>query len=399
MLALLQRRAWGLHYDGTLQLQGTWNRRDFFRTGISAALATALQEKAPAAATNASGEWRNRTEGMSYRRLGRTDYMVSEIACGGNTISPENYRHVEEAIDRGLNYLDTAPAYGRGQSELGYAKVIAGSRRDRVFLVTKVSAWDINRNTMFRAMFDDLAATEQKRIMGLVQEELERRRALDPDHICHYFPNQQNELERAVLANAMEAQYGKGIDRHREYGQRILDSVNRSLKALGTDHLDLLLAPHGASSAYEVTAFPEMFEAFEKLRTSGKVRHFGVSAHNDPGGVLDGAVQSGQYSAAMVAYNIVNRRYVDGALERAREADLGVVAMKVARPCHHGRGNGQPNDPRRVAMIDQAVPGDLKIPQKCYLWALRDPRIATVNSELKDSAMVRENLPLAAPRA
>lgn len=372
-----------------------WNRREFFRGGASAALALALRSKAAAAKADEPGEWRNRAAGMSYRRLGRTNYMVSEIVCGGNTIAPDNYRHVEEAIDRGLNYLDTAPAYGGGRSELGYAKVIAGAKRDRVFVNTKVSVWTSNRNQLFQAIFDSLAASEQKKVETRVREELERRRALDPDHVCDYFGGQRDALRASLLANAMEPGYGHRIDRPAEYGARILGSVDKSLRALGTDHLDLLMVPHGASSAYEVTAFPEVFEAFGKLRKSGKVRHFAVSAHSDPGGVLEGAVASGQYSAAMVAYNIVNRRYVDAALDAARDADLGVIAMKVARPCHHGRGNGQPNDPRRVAMIEEAVPGDLSVPQKCYAWALRDARVAAVNSDLKNSAMVADNLPLA----
>ena len=374
-----------------------WNRRDFL-TGSSAALIAGLRSKADAAPSGAGGEWRNRNPGIAYRRLGRTNYMVSEIACGGNTIAPDNFRHVEEAIDRGLNYLDTAPAYGAGRSELGYANVVAGAKRDRVFLVTKVSVWRKNRNALFRAMYDSLPASDQTRIQGRVRDELERRRALEPDHIRNYFGGQQRELEASLLSNAMEHEYGHRIDRPAEYRERLLGSVDQSLRALGTDYLDLLMVPHGANSAYEVTAFPEIFEAFETLHKAGKVRHFGVSAHSDPGGVLEGAVRTGQYSAAMVAYNIVNRRYVDAALDRAHEADVGVVAMKVARPCHHGRDNGQPNDPRRVAMIEEAVPGPLKVPQKCYLWALRDPRIATVNSELKNSAMVAENLPLAASK-
>lgn len=378
-------------------MDATWNRRDLFRSGASAALAFALRRKADAAAADSEGEWRNRVSGIAYRRLGRTNYMVSEIVCGGNTIAPDNYSHVEEAIDRGLNYLDTAPAYGRGRSELGYAKVIAGSKRERVFLNTKASIWNSNRNELFRRIYDSLPASEQARLRTKVRDELERRRALDPDHICHYFTGQQRSLEAALLSNAMEPEYGHKIDRPAEYRDRVLKSVDSSLRALGTDYLDLLMVPHGANSAYEVTAFPEVFEAFEILRKSGKVRHFAVSAHSDPGGVLDGAIESGQYSAAMVAYNIVNHAYVDQALDRARRADLGVVAMKVARPCHHGRGNGRPNDPRRVAMIENAVPGNLKVPQKCYLWALRDRRIAAVNSELKNSAMVAENLPLAAP--
>ena len=376
----------------------TWDRRDFLRSGSAAAVGLALQTKARAADSDGGGEWRNRVSGMSYRRLGRTNYMVSEIVCGGNTIAPDNYRHVEEAIERGLNYLDTAPAYGRGRSELGYAKVIAGAKRDRVFVNTKVSVWTSNRNALFRAIYDSLPETERKRIDRKIRDELERRQALDPDHICDYFGGQRGALEASLLANAMEPDYGSKIDRRSEYRERILESVESSLRALDTDYLDLLMVPHGANSAHEVTAFPEVFEAFETLRKAGKVRHLGVSAHSDPGGVLEGAVQSGQYSAAMVAYNIVNRSFVDSALETARQADVGVIAMKVARPCHHGRDNTTPNDPRRVAMIEQAVPGSLSVPQKCYVWALQDERVACVNSELKDSALVAANLPLAASK-
>ncbi|MYC66218.1 MAG: aldo/keto reductase [Acidobacteriia bacterium] len=370
------------------------NRREFVRGGSAAALAVALEAKA-ASKSDASAEWRNRNPDMAYRRLGRTNYMVSEIVCGGNTIAPDNFRHVEEAIERGLNYLDTAPAYGRGRSELGYAKVIAGSKRERVFLNTKVSVWNSNRNAIFKAMYDSLPGSEQAKVQSKVSQELERRKALDPDHICHYFGGQEGALRASLLSNAMERKYGDRVDRPSEYRDRLLASVDSSLRALGTDYLDLLMVPHGANSAYEVTAFPEIFEAFETLRKAGKVRHFGLSAHSDPGGVLEGAVESGQYSAAMVAYNIVNHSYVDAALDRAQAADLGVIAMKVARPCHHGRDNGLPNDPRRVAMIERAVPGELSVPQKCYLWVLRDSRIAAVNSELKNSAMVADNLPLA----
>lgn len=371
------------------------NRREFVRGGSAAALAVALEAKAAPGRSEPAAEWRNRNPDMAYRRLGRTNYMVSEIVCGGNTIAPDNFRHVEEAIERGLNYLDTAPAYGRGRSELGYAKVIAGSKRERVFLNTKVSVWSSNRNAIFKAIYDSLAGSEQAKVQSKVSEELERRRALDPDHICHYFGGQEDALRASLLSNAMERKYGDRVDRPSEYRDRLLASVDSSLRALGTDYLDLLMVPHGANSAYEVTAFPEIFEAFETLRKAGKVRHFGLSAHSDPGGVLEGAAESGQYSAAMVAYNIVNHSYVDAALDRARAADLGVIAMKVARPCHHGRDNGLPNDPHRVAMIERAVPGELSVPQKCYLWVLRDSRIAAVNSELKNSAMVADNLPLA----
>ncbi len=332
---------------------------------------------------------------MAYRRLGRTNYMISEVVCGGNTISPGNFRHVEEAIEHGLNYLDTAPAYGRGQSELGYAELIRGAKRDRVFLNTKVSVWTSNRNAIFRRIFDSLSDSEQARIQSAVKDELHRRKALEADHIGDYFAGQRKALEDSLLSNAMEPSHGHKIDRLQEYRARILESVDNSLRALGTDYLDLLMVPHAASSAYEVTGFEEIFEAFERLKGAGKVRHLAFSAHSDPGGVLEGAVESGRYSAAMVAYNIVNRRYLAAALDKAKDADVGIIAMKVARPCHHGRDNGLPNDPRRVAMIEEAVAGDLTVPQKCYVWALRDSRIAAVNSDMQDAAMVADNLPLA----
>lgn len=371
------------------------NRREFLYAGGAAALSLALSRKADAAGESAAGEWRNRNPEMAYRRLGRTNYMISEVICGGNTIAPDNFRHVEEAIERGLNYLDTAPAYGGGKSEQGYAKVIAGAKRGRVFLTSKVSAWSSNRNELLRNIYDSLAESEQKKIRAAVREDLERRRALEPDHICHYFDGQQQALEASILANAVERRHGRKIDRPKHYRDLVIRSVEKSLRVLGTDYLDLLMCPHGANSAYELTEFPETLEAFARLKKAGKARHLGVSGHSDPAGVLEGAIEAGEYSAAMVAYNIVNRSYVDAALDAARRADLGVIAMKVARPCHHGRGNGRPNDPRRAAMIERAVPGDLNVPQKCYLWALRDARIAAVNSDLKNSRMVADNLPLA----
>ena len=99
---------------------------------------------------------------------------------------------------------------------------------------------------------------------------------------------------------------------------------------------------------------------------------------------------------AMIAYNICNHAFVDQALAEARKKDLGVIAMKAARPVWNGRGAGAPDDPARQALIQKAMPGDLKIPQKAYLWALRNPAVAAVNSEMVNAEMVRDNLPLAA---
>jgi hypothetical protein len=122
-------------------------RRDFVKASIMLGAGTAVGSpsrfQAPGNTSSPSStsdaEWRNKQPEMRYRRLGRTGFMISEIVCGGDPIAPDNNRHVEMAIEMGLNYLDTAPAYGAGKSEMGYSAVIQGAKRDRVFINTKIS--------------------------------------------------------------------------------------------------------------------------------------------------------------------------------------------------------------------------------------------------------------------
>ena len=371
-------------------------RREFLLS--SAALAVALQQKANAAPDDTPGEWRNRQPGVSYRRLGRTGYMISEGVMGGNTIAPDNYEHVLLAMDMGLNYLDTAPAYGNLKSEMGYAKVIAARPRDSFFLNSKVSVFDLNRSKIYRDIYDSLSDPEKKKIDVAVKDRLEETGAFRPDYIVDYWPTQRNEVVDATLADVMASKFGHTVDREKHYKQFVIDSVEASLKRLGTDHLDLLMCPHGASTEYEVREHPEIFEAFERLKTSGKVRHFGFSSHSAPSVAINAALDMKVYSAAMVAYNIVNDAYVSPALERARKEDFGVIAMKVARPVYSSNAE-RPAPPERVAKLNRAMPGELKVPQRAYLWALRNPNLTAVISELVNADLVRDNLPLANKKA
>lgn len=368
------------------------SRREFLASAGAALLAGPLAAQRVTARQAPSPEWRNRQSGMKYRRLGKTGFMVSQIVMGGNTIAPDNFDHVLQALDYGLNYLDTAPAYGQGRSEQGYARVIQARGREQFFLTTKVSPWDLNRNRLFREIFESLPESDQKRLQARAQEEIARRRADDPDYFGDYFNAQRGELQAAALSNGMEQEYGGKINRKKNYQQLVLDSVHQSLQRLGTDYIDCLLCPHGASSPYELLHFPEIFEAFEILKQQGKVRHLGVSAHTDPAGVLDAAVQAGVYSMAMVAYNVVNDPYVRPALERARRNHLGVIAMKVARPVYPSPQ--RPAEPERIRKMEEAFPEPGKLPHRAYLWAIRNPNLSAVISEMVNSTMVQENLPL-----
>jgi aryl-alcohol dehydrogenase-like predicted oxidoreductase len=82
---------------------------------------------------------------MNYRPLGRTGMEVTPLCLGammfgawGNPDHDESVRMIHRALDAGINFIDTADVYSRGESEEIVAKALAGGRRDDVILATKV---------------------------------------------------------------------------------------------------------------------------------------------------------------------------------------------------------------------------------------------------------------------
>lgn len=366
-------------------------RREFLKGSLALAAGAAGLTRASAfAAPPANAEWRNRQAGMKYRRLGRTGFMVSEIVLGGDPIAPDNRRHAEIAFERGLNYFDTAPAYGQGKSEEGYAEALRAVGRQNVFLTTKVSPLGPARNRAYQQVFAGLGREEQETVLREVADDVERRGASLPGYMGNYFRGQLREIEEDALSDVLERRYGSRIDARATYFDTIVTSVEQSLRRLKTDHVDILMCPHGASS-YAETQIPEVHQAFEKLKKDGKVRALGVSAHNDPAGVLRGAMASGVYSMAMIAYNITNRRHVEPALEEAKRSDFGVVAMKVAQAVFQPDRSTN-TYPERAALLDRMVPGPLTPYQKAYTFGLANANLSAVVSNMVDEKQVRENL-------
>src|SRR5690348_14282929 len=81
---------------------------------------------------------------MHYRTLGRTGVRVSPLCLGammfgawGNTDHDDCVRIIHRALDSGINFVDTADVYSRGESEEIVGKALAGGRRDNVVLATK----------------------------------------------------------------------------------------------------------------------------------------------------------------------------------------------------------------------------------------------------------------------
>jgi aryl-alcohol dehydrogenase-like predicted oxidoreductase len=81
---------------------------------------------------------------MHYRQLGRTPWKVSDISFGawaiggswGNVSDDESLAALNQAIDSGVNFIDTADVYGDGRSERLIAQLKRG-RKDEIVVATK----------------------------------------------------------------------------------------------------------------------------------------------------------------------------------------------------------------------------------------------------------------------
>jgi len=374
------------------------DRRSFLKASTLAVAGASLsiQSIARTAAPNkVSLEWRNQQPDMAYRQLGRTGFMVSEFVNGGDPVSTKNTRMVEVAIERGLNYLDMAPAYGRGECEKGYSRIIDSSaKRENVFMTTKISGFTSVRNRMYREIFDGLPEGKKNGILKKAARMREERGVDIPGYYLTYWPGQQKSMDPSYLTNAMMEDYAHRVDASKAMKKKILESVQGSLARTGQEYFDILMCPHGANSPEEVQ-IPEIFETLEELKREGLVRFLGVSTHNDPAGVVKAATATDRYDVVMCAYNAINGGYMHDAIKAAKEAGLGIIGMKVAMAVATQHESLKPLPQWRIDKVNRIVPGDMKPPMKAYLWALQNPNISAVISNLWNEQYVEENLSLA----
>ena len=76
---------------------------------------------------------------MKYKLLGKSNLKVSQISMGGMSLSnqPSEISIIHEAIERGINFFDTADLYDKGKNETFLGNALKG-KRDKVILATKV---------------------------------------------------------------------------------------------------------------------------------------------------------------------------------------------------------------------------------------------------------------------
>ena len=154
------------------------NRRDILKWGSVAGIAGGiLSTNALASVPKTSGTPKELSEVKKFKTLGRTGLKISDISFGSSRLRSGQENLVRHAMDRGINYFDSAHSYSRGQSETVIGNAIKG-KRDQVYLVSK-------------AQTSARWTTEQ--IMGHLEESLKR---LKTDYVDVYLNHAVNDVER-----------------------------------------------------------------------------------------------------------------------------------------------------------------------------------------------------------
>ncbi len=222
---------------------------------------------------------------MKYNDFGRTGLQVSQLGFGCGSIGgllvrgdyPTMRKVVSRAIELGINYFDTAPIYGNGQSEVNLGAVLR-ELGDKVLIGTKVR----------------LTPNELAQIGNAISRSVE------------------GSLRRLGRETIDLIQLHNRIGRRRELEQ---DRV--ALQDL-----------------------EEVKQAFEELRRSGKVRFWGITGLGESGAVRD-AVASGGFHSVQVAYNLLNPsagatvppdfpfQDYQKLLDQAIRQQMGVIAIRI----------------------------------------------------------------------
>jgi L-galactose dehydrogenase len=186
---------------------------------------------------------------MQYARLGRTNWQVSRLGLGGAAIGDEfgqvgqaeAVRTIHHAIDCGINFLDTAAQYGRGESERRFGVALKG-RRHGVYLATKA----VMRGTPY-----DYATT-----IASVEASLRR---LDTDYIDLI---QLHEAETTTFEVAIEGCIAAFLDLKKAGKVRAIGVNARNLAILvpyiKTGHIDTVLT-YCRYMLIDITMHDELF--------------------------------------------------------------------------------------------------------------------------------------------
>jgi aryl-alcohol dehydrogenase-like predicted oxidoreductase len=295
---------------------------------------------------------------MQYRKFGRTEVQVSDIAHGlwgmsgwSGSSDRESLQALQLAVDLGCNFFDSAWAYGEGKSDGLLGQTLAKNKGKRLFAASKIPPKNDRWPALAKYKYHDV---------------------FPPDHVFKY-----------------------------------ADLIRQQL---GTDSVDLLQF-HVWTDKW--TNEPDFRKTVEKLKKDGTIRYFGLSLNRwEPENGIK-AIRTGLVDAVQVIYSIFDQSPEDKLFSLCKEMNIGVI-VRVA--LDEGSLGGKmtkdttfPKDDwrsgyfnpknlaetmKRVDKLKAILPSGMSLPEMALRFVLSHPAVSTTIVGMRKLAHVRENIAL-----
>ncbi len=210
------------------------DRRDFLRNTATAGVSLAVSGLFPRKIIGAESE-------IVYRQLGSTGYKVSEVGIGAMNTRDKELIHA--AIDRGINYIDTAHGYQNGQNEEIIGEVMQ-TNRDKVFLTTKLS-W-----------------RQPENMLSMMETSLERLKTDHVDLVLMHGPTERDVLLGDQYQEIFSTIKARGMSRFVGFSTHSTEPLVIEA-AIDSKFWEALLITYNYMSPPEVTA------SLKKVREAG----------------------------------------------------------------------------------------------------------------------------------
>ena len=293
---------------------------------------------------------------MKYRKLGRTNFEVSEMGDGlwgmsGWTGSDdkESLSSMQLAVDLGCNFFDSAWAYGEGKSDGLLGETMQKNRGKRLFAASKIPPANDRWPAIPEYKYHDV---------------------FSPAHVLKY-----------------------------------ADLIRKQLR---TDSIDVLQF-HVWDDSW--TNEPDFRSTIEKLKKDGVIRFFGLSINRwEPENGIK-AIQTGLVDVVQVIYNIFDQAPEDELFPLCKEMNVGVIARvpfdegslggKMTLETRFPEGDwragyfGPENLPqtiRRVEKLKEILPQGMSLPEMALRFILSHPVVSTTIPGMRKAEHVRQNI-------
>jgi aryl-alcohol dehydrogenase-like predicted oxidoreductase len=293
---------------------------------------------------------------MKYRKLGRTNYEVSDIGYGlwgmsgwSGSDDKESLASMQLAIDLGCNFFDTAWAYGEGKSDGLLGETMQKNAGKRIYTATKIPP----ANDRWPAL-----------------PEYKYSEVFSPKHVFKY------------------------ADRLREQ--------------LRVNTIDVLQF-HVWDDSW--TDEPNFRSTVEKLKKDKIIHFFGLSINRWEAGNGIKALRTGLVDAVQVIYNIFDQAPEDELFPVCQELNIGVIARvpfdegslggKMTLETRFPKGDwragyfGPENLPKtihRVEKLKEILPKGMSLPELALRFILSHPAVSTTIAGMRKAEHVRQNI-------